>query len=62
MIMDLIILSHLYIQLHRQEEEARVKATAAHEQYKAQLARTNDTRQYYYAHTLPSILKVNVPD
>ncbi|KAG0256227.1 hypothetical protein BG011_004693 [Mortierella polycephala] len=44
-------------QLHRQEEEARVKATAAHEQYKAQLARTNDTRQYYYAHTLPSILK-----
>ncbi|KAF9181605.1 hypothetical protein BGZ51_005297 [Haplosporangium sp. Z 767] len=44
-------------QLHRQEEEARAKATAAHEQYKAQLARTNETRQYYYAHALPSILK-----
>ncbi|KAF9430731.1 hypothetical protein BGZ94_004500 [Podila epigama] len=44
-------------QLHRQEEEARAKATAAHEQYKAQLAKTNDIRQYYFARTLPSILK-----
>ncbi|KAG0206326.1 hypothetical protein BGX28_002227 [Mortierella sp. GBA30] len=44
-------------QLHRQEEEARAKATAAQEQYKAQLARTNDMRQYYFSHTLPSILK-----
>ncbi|KAI7828880.1 hypothetical protein BC939DRAFT_37191 [Gamsiella multidivaricata] len=44
-------------QLHRQEEEAKVKATAAHEQYKLQLAKTNDTRQHYFAHALPSILK-----
>ncbi|KAF9209297.1 hypothetical protein BGZ49_005361 [Haplosporangium sp. Z 27] len=44
-------------QLHRQEEEARAKATAAHEQYKVQLAKTNDTRQYYFSHMLPSILK-----
>ncbi|GJJ73211.1 Rho GTPase-activating protein RGD1 [Entomortierella parvispora] len=44
-------------QLHRQEEEARLKAASSHEQYKLQLARTNDARQYYYSHTLPSILK-----
>ncbi|KAG9322193.1 hypothetical protein KVV02_007575 [Mortierella alpina] len=44
-------------QLHRQEEEAKTKAMAAQEQYKSQLARTNDMRQYYYTHTLPSILK-----
>ncbi|KAG0291427.1 hypothetical protein BGZ97_005880 [Linnemannia gamsii] len=44
-------------QLHKQEEEARVKATAAHEQYKAQLAKTNDMRQYYFSSILPSILK-----
>jgi hypothetical protein len=46
------------IQLQRQEEEAKAKASAAHEQYKLQLARTNDVRQYYFSHTLPSILKV----
>ncbi|KAF8928598.1 hypothetical protein BGZ47_001521 [Haplosporangium gracile] len=44
-------------QLHKQEEEARAKATAAHEQYKAQLAKTNDMRQYYFSNILPSILK-----
>lgn len=44
-------------QLHKQEEEARAKATAAHEQYKAQLAKTNDMRQYYFSSILPSILK-----
>ncbi|KAF9349146.1 hypothetical protein BGX34_002013 [Mortierella sp. NVP85] len=44
-------------QLQRQEEEAKAKASAAHEQYKLQLARTNDVRQYYFSHTLPSILK-----
>ncbi|KAF9934392.1 hypothetical protein FBU30_002216 [Linnemannia zychae] len=44
-------------QLHKQEEEARAKATVAHEQYKAQLAKTNDTRQFYFSNTLPSILK-----
>ncbi|KAF9429459.1 hypothetical protein BGZ76_001270 [Entomortierella beljakovae] len=44
-------------QLHRQEEEAKAKATLANEQYKSQLAKTNDTRQYYYSQTLPSILK-----
>ncbi|KAF8938045.1 hypothetical protein BGZ58_001683 [Dissophora ornata] len=48
---------HFREQLHRQEEEAKAKATAAHEQYKSQLVRTNDTRQYYFTHTLPSILK-----
>lgn len=51
---------NLNVQLHRQEEEARLKAASSHEQYKAQLARTNDARQYYYSHTLPSILKVSV--
>lgn len=44
-------------QLHKQEEEARAKATVAHEQYKAQLAKTNDMRQYYFSSILPSILK-----
>ncbi|KAF9093860.1 hypothetical protein BGX23_002840 [Mortierella sp. AD031] len=44
-------------QLHKQEEEARAKATAAHEQYKSQLAKTNDLRQFYFSNTLPSILK-----
>ncbi|KAF9896897.1 hypothetical protein BX616_006543, partial [Lobosporangium transversale] len=44
-------------QLNKQEEEAKNKATTAHEQYKAQLARTNDARQYYYSNMLPSILK-----
>ncbi|KAF9165092.1 hypothetical protein BGX20_000716, partial [Mortierella sp. AD010] len=44
-------------QLQRQEEEARAKASSAHEQYKTQLAKTNDTRQYYFSHTLPSMLK-----
>ncbi|KAG9067554.1 hypothetical protein KI688_012338 [Linnemannia hyalina] len=44
-------------QLHKQEEEARAKATAAHEQYKTQLAKTNDMRQYYFSNILPSILK-----
>ncbi|KAI8346268.1 hypothetical protein B0O80DRAFT_247066 [Mortierella sp. GBAus27b] len=44
-------------QLQRQEEETKTKAVAAHEQYKIQLSRTNDMRQYYYNHTLPSILK-----
>ncbi|KAF9116368.1 hypothetical protein BGX27_003051 [Mortierella sp. AM989] len=44
-------------QLHRQEEEARAKASSAHEQYKTQLAKSNDTRQYYFSHTLPSILQ-----
>ncbi|KAF9906944.1 hypothetical protein EC991_011418 [Linnemannia zychae] len=43
--------------LNKQEEEARAKATAAHEQYKAQLAKTNDMRQFYFSNTLPSILK-----
>ncbi|KAF9942313.1 hypothetical protein BGZ65_005097, partial [Modicella reniformis] len=44
-------------QLHRQQEETKTKALGAHEQYKIQLARTNDMRQYYFNHTLPSILK-----
>ncbi|KAF9129110.1 hypothetical protein BGW39_004452 [Mortierella sp. 14UC] len=44
-------------ELNKQEEEARAKATAAHEQYKAQLAKTNDMRQFYFSSTLPSILK-----
>ncbi|KAG0097635.1 hypothetical protein BGZ93_002342, partial [Podila epicladia] len=44
-------------QLHRQEEEAKAKAASAHEHYKAQLAKTNDTRQFYFARTLPNILK-----
>ncbi|KAF9202594.1 hypothetical protein BGZ59_002079 [Podila verticillata] len=44
-------------QLHRQEEEAKAKAASTHEQYKAQLAKTNDTRQFYFARTLPNILK-----
>ncbi|KAG0380204.1 hypothetical protein BGX24_009632 [Mortierella sp. AD032] len=44
-------------ELNKQEEEARIKATAAHEQYKAQLAKTNDMRQFYFSNTLPSILK-----
>ncbi|KAG0263686.1 hypothetical protein DFQ27_001643 [Actinomortierella ambigua] len=47
--------------LHKQEEEARIKAAAAHEQYKKQLAKVNDIRQYYFTTTLPSILK-NVKD
>ncbi|KAG0323585.1 hypothetical protein BGZ99_002718 [Dissophora globulifera] len=45
------------VQLNKQEEEARAKATVAHDQYKAQLAKTNDTRQYYFSQTLPSMLK-----
>ncbi|KAG0336740.1 hypothetical protein BG000_006214, partial [Podila horticola] len=44
-------------QLHRQEEEAKAKAASAHEHYKAQLAKTNDMRQFYFARTLPNILK-----
>ncbi|KAG0026325.1 hypothetical protein BGZ81_006458 [Podila clonocystis] len=44
-------------QLHRQEEEAKAKAASAHEHYKTQLAKTNDTRQFYFARTLPNILK-----
>ncbi|KAF9978806.1 hypothetical protein BGZ73_000075 [Actinomortierella ambigua] len=47
--------------LHKQEEEARLKAATAHEQYKKQLAKVNDVRQYYFSTTLPSILK-NVKD
>ncbi|KAG0233867.1 hypothetical protein BGW42_007074 [Actinomortierella wolfii] len=47
--------------LHKQEEETRQKAAVAHEQYKKQLAKVNDVRQYYFSTTLPSILK-NVKD